>query len=84
MVVEVEDNGPGIPAELQERVFDAFLTTKAPGEGTGLGLQISYGIIVLQHQGELTLRSEPGRTTVRAFLPLHPATPVAAVDPSAE
>ena len=84
VVVEVEDNGPGIPAELQERVFDAFLTTKAPGEGTGLGLQISYGIIVLQHQGELTLRSEPGRTTVRAFLPLHPATPVAAVDPSAE
>ncbi len=72
VVVEVEDNGPGIPAELQEQVFDAFVTTKAPGEGTGLGLQISYRIIVLEHRGELTLRSEPGRTVVRAFLPLHP------------
>jgi len=71
VVVEVEDNGPGIPAELQERVFDAFFTTKPPGEGTGLGLQICYRIIVLEHQGELTLSSEPGRTTVRAFLPLH-------------
>jgi len=75
VVVEVEDNGPGIPAELQERVFDAFFTTKAPGEGTGLGLQLSYRIVVLEHQGELTLRSEPGRTTVRTFLPLQPPTP---------
>jgi signal transduction histidine kinase len=72
VVVEVEDNGPGIPPEVQERVFDAFFTTKPPGLGTGLGLQISYRIIVLEHQGELTLRSEPGRTTVRAFLPRHP------------
>jgi signal transduction histidine kinase len=74
VVIEVEDNGPGIPAELQERVFDAFFTTKPPGEGTGLGLQISYRIIVLEHQGDLTLRSEPGRTTVRAFLPLQPTS----------
>lgn len=81
VVVEVEDNGPGIPAELQERVFDAFFTTKAPGEGTGLGLQICYRIIVLEHQGELTLSSEPGRTTVRAFLPL-PAVPRAEADPT--
>jgi signal transduction histidine kinase len=72
VVVEVEDNGPGIPADLQERVFDAFFSTKPPGEGTGLGLQISYRIIVLEHRGDLTLRSEPGRTTVRAFLPRHP------------
>ena len=81
VVVEVEDNGPGIPAELQERVFDAFFTTKPPGEGTGLGLQISYRIIVLEHRGDLTLRSVPGRTTVRAFLPLYPATQ-AAEDPT--
>ena len=84
VVVEVEDNGPGIPTELQERVFDAFFTTKPPGEGTGLGLQISYRIVVLEHKGDLTLRSEPGRTTVRVFLPLHPATRVAAVDPTGE
>ena len=77
VVVEVEDNGPGIPDEVQERVFDAFFTTKPPGAGTGLGLQICYRIIVLEHQGELTLSSEPGRTTVRAFLPLHPVMRVA-------
>ena len=82
VVVEVEDNGPGIPAELQERVFDAFFTTKPPGEGTGLGLQISYRIVVLEHRGDLMLRSEPGRTTVRVSLPLHPATPLAAVAPT--
>lgn len=74
VVVEVEDNGPGIPPELQDRVFDAFFSTKPPGEGTGLGLQISYRIVVLEHRGDLTLRSEPGRTTFRAFLPLHPAS----------
>ena len=74
VVVEVEDNGPGIPADLQERVFDAFFSTKPPGEGTGLGLQISYRVIVLEHRGDLTLRSEPGRTTVRAFLPRHPGS----------
>ena len=77
VVVEVEDNGPGIPAALQERVFDAFVTTKPPGEGTGLGLQISYRIVVLDHGGELTVRSEPGRTTFRVFLPPYPPTPAA-------
>jgi signal transduction histidine kinase len=74
VVVEVEDDGPGIPPELQERVFDAFVTTKAPGEGTGLGLQVSYRIVVLEHGGELTVRSEPGRTTFRVFLPPYPPT----------
>lgn len=74
VVVEVEDDGPGIPAQLQERIFDAFVTTKAPGEGTGLGLQISYRIVVLEHGGELTVRSEPGRTTFRVWLPPYPPT----------
>ena len=78
VVVEVEDNGPGIPAELQERVFDAFVTTKPPGEGTGLGLQMTYRIVVLDHGGELTVRSQPGRTTFRVFLPPYP--PTAAVE----
>lgn len=75
VVVEVEDNGPGIPAALQSRIFEAFVTTKAPGLGTGLGLQISYRIVVLEHRGELTVDSEPGRTTFRVRLPRRPHDP---------
>ena len=71
VVVEVEDNGPGIPPDVQSRVFDAFYTTKPPGHGTGLGLPISYRIVVVEHGGDLTLRSEPGRTTFRVTLPIH-------------
>jgi signal transduction histidine kinase len=70
VVVEVEDNGPGIPPQIQERIFDAFFTTKAPGQGTGLGLQISHRIVVLEHRGDLTLTSRPGRTVFRVRLPI--------------
>ncbi|HUH06528.1 MAG TPA: ATP-binding protein [Egibacteraceae bacterium] len=73
VVIEVEDNGPGIPADLRERIFDAFFTTKPPGSGTGQGLNISYQIIVLDHHGELTVESQPGRTTFRVVLPLKAA-----------
>jgi signal transduction histidine kinase len=69
IVVEIEDNGPGIPEELQARIFDPFFTTKAPGHGTGLGLQISYRIVTLEHRGDLTVESEPGRTVFRVELP---------------
>ena len=75
VVVEVEDNGPGIPAEVQARVFDAFFTTKPPGQGTGLGLQVTYRIVVVEHGGDLTLDSVPGRTTFRVSLPLQPPSP---------
>ncbi len=71
-VVEVEDNGPGIPADIRDRVFDAFFTTKPPGSGTGLGLDISYGIVVHRHGGEITVESEPGRTVFRVTLPGDP------------
>ena len=74
VVVEVEDNGPGIPDELSERVFDAFFTTKPPGQGTGLGLQVSYRIVVVEHGGDLALDSVPGRTTFRVTLPVSSPT----------
>lgn len=75
VIVEVEDNGPGIPPDVRDRIFDAFFTTKPPGQGTGLGLQISYRIVALEHRGELTVDSEPGRTTFRVVLPTNPQTP---------
>ena len=68
--VEVEDNGPGIPEDIQDRIFDAFFTTKPPGSGTGLGLDISYSIVVDKHRGDLTVDSEPGRTVFRVALPI--------------
>ncbi|MBF4764566.1 cyclic nucleotide-binding domain-containing protein [Nocardioides islandensis] len=74
VVVEVEDNGPGIPDELKERVFDAFFTTKPPGQGTGLGLQVSYRIVVVEHGGDLALDSVSGRTTLRVTLPVSSPT----------
>lgn len=70
VVVEVEDNGPGIPEDIQDRIFDAFFTTKPPGSGTGLGLDISYSIVVDKHRGDLTVDSEPGRTVFRVALPV--------------
>jgi signal transduction histidine kinase len=70
VIVEVEDNGPGIPGDVRERIFDAFFTTKPPGEGTGQGLNISYQIVVLDHHGELAVESAPGRTTFRVTLPI--------------
>lgn len=72
VVVEVEDNGPGISSEDLNRVFDAFFTTKPPGSGTGLGLGMVYGIVVDEHGGELDVQSEPGRTVFTLHLPLQP------------
>ncbi len=70
--VEVEDNGPGIPPDVVPRIFDSFFTTKPPGSGTGLGLDISQSIVVVKHGGEITVDSEPGRTTFRVDLPAQP------------
>ena len=69
VVIEVEDNGPGIPPEKIHRVFDSFFTTKPPGSGTGLGLNITYSIVVDKHRGDITVDSEPGRTVFRVELP---------------
>jgi signal transduction histidine kinase len=70
VVVEVADSGPGIPAEAQEKIFDPFYTTKAPGEGTGLGLNISHGIIVEKHMGQISVDSKPGATRFTVKLPI--------------
>jgi signal transduction histidine kinase len=68
-VVEIADDGPGIPDELAARIFDPFFTTKDVGSGTGLGLATARRIVVERHDGSLTLESEPGRTVFRVRLP---------------
>jgi signal transduction histidine kinase len=70
VLVEIEDDGPGIPAEIQPRIFDPFFTTKAPGEGTGLGLHTCYDIIVKKHGGTIDVVSKPGSTLFAIGLPL--------------
>jgi signal transduction histidine kinase len=71
VIVEVEDNGPGIPPGIQSRIYDPFFTTKAPGKGTGLGLNISHNIIVQKHKGKMEVHSQPGMTRFEVSLPLH-------------
>ncbi|MFN8388408.1 MAG: cyclic nucleotide-binding domain-containing protein, partial [Anaerolineales bacterium] len=70
VVVEIIDNGPGIPDNIQERIFEPFFTTKPPGSGTGLGLHISHDIIANRHHGQLLVKSKPGETVFKAVLPI--------------
>jgi signal transduction histidine kinase len=70
VIVEIEDNGPGIPEEVIPNLFDPFFTTKPPGEGTGLGLNISRNIVVQKHQGQIDVHSRPGETRFEVRLPL--------------
>jgi signal transduction histidine kinase len=69
MLVEVWDNGPGIPVELQARIFEPFFTTKAPGSGLGLGLDV-VNRIVRMHRGFVSVQSKPGETCFQIRLPL--------------
>jgi signal transduction histidine kinase len=69
-LVEIADDGRGIPEELLDRVFDPFFTTKAVGRGTGLGLDTARRIVVDRHRGSITAESAPGRTVFRVSLPL--------------
>jgi signal transduction histidine kinase len=68
--VHVEDDGPGIPADVQDKVFDAFFTTKEVGKGTGLGLATAFQIVVDRHDGSLSVESEPGHTLFRVRIPI--------------
>jgi signal transduction histidine kinase len=70
--VEVADDGPGIPAELQSRIFEPFFTTKDVGEGTGMGLDVAWRIVVQRHRGDLRVESRPGETRFIVRLPLRP------------
>jgi two-component system NtrC family sensor kinase len=68
--IRVRDNGTGMPAEVQAKVFQPFFTTKPTGEGTGLGLSLSHDIITQGHGGSLTVQSQPGQgTTFSITLP---------------
>jgi GAF domain-containing protein len=73
--IRIRDNGGGIAPEVQEKMFNPFFTTKPPGEGTGLGLSLSYDIIVKQHAGSIEVDTEPGEfTEFRIILPRAAAT----------
>jgi signal transduction histidine kinase len=68
--IRIRDNGTGISPEVKEKMFDPFFTTKPPGEGTGLGLSLSYDIIVKQHGGSIEVETQPGEfTEFRIILP---------------
>jgi signal transduction histidine kinase len=69
VMVEVADDGPGIPPEVQSRLFEPFFTTKEEGKGTGLGLDISYRIIQ-EHNGSIEVQSQPGQTRFIIRLPV--------------
>jgi signal transduction histidine kinase len=76
ILVEIGDTGPGIPPELQRRIFEPFFTTKDVGHGTGLGLDISYRIVVRRHHGDIRVESKPGDTRFQVRIPIEqPADP---------
>lgn len=72
LLVEVADTGVGIPAAIRPRILEPFFTTEPVGEGTGLGLDISYRIVVNKHDGDIRVSSEPGDTRFQVCLPIGP------------
>lgn len=69
LIVSIEDDGPGIPEDIQSKIFDPFFTTKKIGEGTGMGLDI-VNRIIRNHRGEIKLHSVPGQTKFIFYFPL--------------
>lgn len=74
VVVEIMDDGPGIPPDIQPHIFEPFFTTKGVGEGTGLGLD-TVQRIVKKHRGSIQVNSKPGETCFQVFLPMAAASP---------
>jgi hypothetical protein len=72
VLVEIGDTGPGIPPDVQQRIFEPFFTTKPVGEGTGLGLDIAWRIVVNKHHGDIRVESVPGDTRFQVLLPIQP------------
>ena len=70
VLVEIGDTGPGIPEAIQKRIYEPFFTTKPVGEGTGLGLDIAWRIVVNKHHGDLRVESVPGDTRFQVRLPI--------------
>jgi signal transduction histidine kinase len=68
--IDIADDGPGIPAEIREHVFDSFFTTKDVGHGTGLGLATAHRIVADRHDGSLSVESGPGGTVFHVRIPL--------------
>jgi len=78
--VEICDTGPGVPEDVREHIFEPFFTTKPFGEGTGLGLDLAFNIVVKNHRGDLRVESVPGDTRFIVLLPLEAAPIVDGVD----
>ena len=76
VVVEIGDTGSGVPEEIRSRIFEPFFTTKPFGEGTGLGLDISWRIVVNKHHGDISVESVPGDTRFRVRLPFVAPDPI--------
>ncbi|QJY50126.1 ATP-binding protein [Pseudonocardia broussonetiae] len=70
VLVEIGDSGPGIPPEVRQRIFEPFFTTKGVGKGTGLGLDVSYRVVVSRHHGDIAVVSQPGDTRFQVRLPI--------------
>ena len=70
--VDICDTGPGVPPQIRGRIFEPFFTTKPVGQGTGLGLDITWRIVVNRHHGDIRLESAPGDTRFRVRLPVTP------------
>ncbi|MGH3767389.1 MAG: ATP-binding protein [Pseudonocardiaceae bacterium] len=74
-LVEISDTGSGVPPEIAKRIFEPFFTTKPVGQGTGLGLDVSWRVVVNRHHGDLQLHSHPGATRFQVRLPLQDRVP---------
>jgi len=81
VAITIRDNGGGIPPEVREKMFNPFFTTKPPGEGTGLGLSLSYDIVVKQHAGSIEVDTQPAEfTELKVVLPRKAAHSKAGAD----